>query len=42
MVSRINYKVLDANEYFVIFSTSKLITCFIDDFTWRMKPNKSY
>ena len=36
MVIRINYKVLDANEYFVIFSTSKLITRFIDGFTLRM------
>ena len=36
MVSHKNYN-LSANEGFVIFLTSKLITCFIDDFTLKMK-----
>ena len=33
MVSHVNYKVLNANEDFVIFLTSKLITSLIDGFT---------
>ena len=37
MVSRKNYN-LNANEGFVIFLTSKLITCFIGGFTLTMKP----
>ena len=37
MVSHINSKVLNANEDFVIFLTSKLITCFIDGSTSGMK-----
>ena len=36
MVSHKNYDP-NANEGCVLFSTSKLITCFIDDFTSRMK-----
>ena len=36
MVSHKNYN-LSANEGFVIFLTSKLITCFIDSFTSKMK-----
>ena len=36
MVSHKNYN-LNANEGFVIFLTSKLITCFIDGFTLKMK-----
>ena len=28
---------LNANEDFVMFLTSKLVTCFIDEFTSRMK-----
>ena len=36
MVSHINYN-LSANEGFVIILTSKLITCFIDGFTLKMK-----
>ena len=36
MVSRKNYN-LNANEGFVIFLTSKLITGFIDGFTLEMK-----
>ena len=36
MVSHKNYN-LSANEGFVIFLTSKLITCFIDGFTLKMK-----
>ena len=36
MVSHKNYN-LSANEGFVIFLTSKLITCFIDGFTSKMK-----
>ena len=36
MVSDKNYN-LSANEGFVIFLTSKLITCFIDGFTSKMK-----
>ena len=36
MVSHKNYN-LSANEDFVIFLTSKLITCFIDGFTLKMK-----
>ena len=35
-VSHKNYK-LNANEVFVIFMTSKLITCFIASFTSKMK-----
>ena len=37
MVSHIYYKVLNINKDFVIFLTSKLITCFIDSFTSKMK-----
>ena len=37
MVSHKNYN-LNANEGFVIFLTSKLITCFIGGFTLIMKP----
>ena len=37
MVSRKNHN-LNANEGFVIFLTSKLITCFIGGFTLTMKP----
>ena len=36
MVSHKNYD-LNVNEDFVIFLTSKLITCFIDGFTSGMK-----
>ena len=36
MVSRKNYN-LGANEGFVVFLTSKLITCFIGGFTSKMK-----
>ena len=36
MVIHKNYN-LNANEGFVIFLTSKLITCFIDGFTLKMK-----
>ena len=36
MTGHKNYN-LDANEGFVLFLTSKLITCFIDGFTWKMK-----
>ena len=36
MVSLKNYN-LNANEGFVIFLTSKSITCFIDGFTLKMK-----
>ena len=36
MVSHKNYN-LNANEGFVMFLTSKLITCFIDGFTSKMK-----
>ena len=36
MISHKNYN-LNANEGFVIFWTCKLITCFIDDFTSKMK-----
>ena len=36
MVSHKNYN-LSANEDFVIFLTSKLITCFIGGFTLKMK-----
>ena len=36
MVSHKNYN-LGANEGFVIFLTSKLITCFIDSFILKMK-----
>ena len=36
MVSHKNYN-LCANEGFVIFLTSKIITCFIDGFTSKMK-----
>ena len=39
IVSDKNYN-LSANEYFVIFLTSKLITCFIGDFTLKMKSNQ--
>ena len=35
LVSHINYN-HGANEVFVIFFTSKLITCFIDAFTSKM------
>ena len=37
MVSHKNYKVLNPNEDFVIFLTSKLTTCFIGGFTLRTK-----
>ena len=37
MLSRRNYN-LNANKDFVIFRTSKLITCFIGCFTLTMKP----
>ena len=37
MVGRKNYN-LNANEGFVMFLTSKLITCFIGGFTLTMKP----
>ena len=37
MVSRKKYN-LNANEGFVIFLTSKLITCFIGGFTLIMQP----
>ena len=37
MVSHKNYNLGD-NEGFVIFLISKLITCFIDGFTSKMKP----
>ena len=36
IVSDKNYN-LNGNEDFVIFLTSKLITCFIDGFTLKMK-----
>ena len=36
MVSHKNYN-LNASDGFVIFLTSKLITCFIEDFTSKMK-----
>ena len=36
IVSHKNYNI-SANECFVIFLTSKLITCFIDSFTSKMK-----
>jgi hypothetical protein len=36
MVSHKNYD-LNANEDSVMFITSKLITCFIDGFTFKMK-----
>ena len=36
IVSHKNYN-LGASEDFVIFLTSKLITCFIDGFTSKMK-----
>ena len=36
MVSHKNYN-LSANESFVLFFTSKLITCIIDSFTSKMK-----
>ena len=36
MVSHKNYN-LNVNEDFVMFSTSRLITCFIDGFTFGMK-----
>ena len=36
MVSHKNYN-LNVNEDFVMFSTSKLITCYIDSFTSIMK-----
>ena len=41
MVSHKNYN-LNANEDFVIFLTSKLITCFIGDFTLKMKSNQFF
>ena len=34
----VSCKNLDANEGIVIFLTSKLIKCFIGDFTLTMKP----
>ena len=37
MVSRKNYN-LNTNEGLVIFLTTKLITCFIGDFTLILKP----
>ena len=37
MASRKNHN-LNANEGFVIFLTSKLITCFVGGFTLTMKP----
>lgn len=37
MVSHINNKVLNANEEFVNFLDSKLITCSIDDFILQIK-----
>ena len=40
MVSRKNYN-LDTNEGFVIFLTSKLITCFIGGFILIMKPHSN-
>src|ERR1700738_2481662 len=39
IVSEKNYN-LNANEDFVIFLTSKLITCFIDGFTLKMKSSQ--
>ena len=36
MVSHKNYN-LSANEGFVLFLTSKLITCFVDSFTSKIK-----
>ena len=36
MISHKNYN-LNANEGFVMFLTSRLITCFIDGFTSQMK-----
>ena len=39
MVSHKNYN-LNANEGFVMFLTSKLITCFIDSFTLKRNPNQ--
>ena len=38
MVSHINYN-LNVKEDFVMFLTSKLITCFIDGFTSGMKSH---
>ena len=40
MVSHKNYN-LNANEGFVIFFTSKLITCFIDNFTLNLMNSQS-
>ena len=40
MVSRKNYN-LNANEGFVIFSTSELFTCFIDGFTLKIKSQST-
>ena len=37
MISHINYNP-NVNEDFVMFLTSKLVLCFIDDFTSGMKP----
>jgi hypothetical protein len=37
MVSHKNYN-LNANEGFINFFTSKIITCFIDGFTSKRKP----
>src|ERR1700738_383706 len=39
IVSHKNYN-LSANEDFVIFVTSKLITCFLGGFTLKMKSNQ--
>ena len=36
MVSHNNHN-LNANEGFIIYLTSKFITCFIGTFTWKMK-----
>ena len=41
MVSRTNYN-LNVNEGFVIFLTSKLITCFIGNFTLTLKPQLKF
>ena len=38
MVSHNNYKLI-ANESFVIYLTSKFITCFIDGFALKMKSH---
>ena len=41
IVSHKNYN-LKANEDFVMFMTSKLITCFIDGFTLGMKSQETF